>query len=191
MKFGPLQRRSTSFMLCPGRADKKSSDALGCIRRYPEVSGSTREYHRTQTEQTRMNPDMSNAIQNLLDKVNSLPEQGPRSKLEPYYEVIRALRKKRYTYQEIAQFLASEAGITAAASTIHAFVAVRARRRSSSRCELLQSAEISTSTDSIPADKNKDAAAERIEALRRRRAPEPTSAPRFEYHEGDGLTKIR
>lgn len=138
-----------------------------------------------------MNPDISNAIQNLLDKVNSLPEQGPRSKLEPYYEVIRTLRKKRYTYQEIAQFLASEAGITAAASTIHAFVAVRTRRRSSSQCELPQSAENSTSTDSIPADKNKDAAAERIEALRRRRAPESTTTPRFEYHEGDGLTKIR
>jgi hypothetical protein len=51
------------------------------------------------------------------------------SKLEPYGEVIRTLRQRRWTYQEIAQALRDEFGVTAALSTIHAFMKVRGNRK--------------------------------------------------------------
>jgi hypothetical protein len=146
---------------------------------------------RTTAEETRMSSNETAAVtQSLLDKVGSMPEQAPRSKLEPYYEAIRGLRRKRYTYQDIARFLATEAGLTVAASTIHAFMAVRARRRGPATCESPQ-AENGTTTAPTVADKTIDTAAARIEALRRRQTPESTTSPRFEYNEGDGLTKIR
>jgi hypothetical protein len=137
-----------------------------------------------------MNSNETAAVQSLLDKVERMPEQAPRSKLEPYYEAIRGLRRKRYTYQKIARFLASEAGLTVAASTIHAFMTVRARRRNPATGELPQ-AENDTTTAPTVADKTIDTAAARIEALRRRPRPASTTNPPFEYNEGDGLTKIR
>ena len=45
---------------------------------------------------------MDDKIRNLVDQ---LPDKAPRSKLEPHTELISALRRKRYTYQEIARFL--------------------------------------------------------------------------------------
>lgn len=50
------------------------------------------------------------------------------SKLEPFTEVIRRLRRQRKTYPAIARILAEEHGVKAAASTIFEFVKVRARR---------------------------------------------------------------
>ena len=51
------------------------------------------------------------------------------SKLEPYHELIRTLRQRRWAYKEIAAALRDEFGTSAAPSTIHAFVKVRAKRR--------------------------------------------------------------
>lgn len=51
------------------------------------------------------------------------------SKLDPYHELIRTLRHRRWTYKQIAAALCEEFGVRAAASTIHAFVKVRAKRR--------------------------------------------------------------
>lgn len=51
------------------------------------------------------------------------------SKLEPYHELIRSLRQRRWTYKAIAKSLRDDFGITAAPSSIHAFVKVRAKRR--------------------------------------------------------------
>jgi len=61
--------------------------------------------------------------------VEQMPEKAPRSKLEPHVEVIRELRRKGRTYQEISRFFAEHLGVPVAASTIHAFVRVRAHRR--------------------------------------------------------------
>src|ERR1041385_2962205 len=69
---------------------------------------------------------MDEKLRALLDHI---PEKPPRSKLQPHLEVIRELRRKGRTYQEIAQFFAEHLNVKVAASTIHAFVQVRARRR--------------------------------------------------------------
>jgi hypothetical protein len=51
------------------------------------------------------------------------------SKLEPYHELIRTLRQRRWAYTEIAVALRDEFGVSAAPSTIHAFVKVRTRKK--------------------------------------------------------------
>ncbi|MDQ2840124.1 MAG: hypothetical protein M3Y72_03615 [Acidobacteriota bacterium] len=72
-----------------------------------------------------MRPTMDETLQKLLDQI---PERPPRSKLEPHADVIRELRRKRRTYQEIAAFFKEHLQVSVAPSTIHEFVKVRARR---------------------------------------------------------------
>lgn len=68
---------------------------------------------------------MDEKLRQLLD---AIPERPPRSKLEPHAEVIRELRKKRRTYNEIAAFFRDHLQLPVAPSTIHDFVKARARR---------------------------------------------------------------
>jgi hypothetical protein len=51
-----------------------------------------------------------------------------RSKLEPYADLVRELRRRRWTFRKIADALRERFAITASPSTIHDFVKVRARR---------------------------------------------------------------
>ena len=73
------------------------------------------------TDKVVMDPNISK----LLDET---PQKPPRSKLEVHAEVIAALRQKRRTYCEIADFFREHLAITVAPSTIHDFVRVRRRR---------------------------------------------------------------
>jgi hypothetical protein len=68
---------------------------------------------------------MDERVRKLLD---AIPERPPRSKLEPHAEVIRELRKKRRTYQEIAAFFKEHLQVPVAPSTLHEFVKSRARQ---------------------------------------------------------------
>ena len=51
------------------------------------------------------------------------------SKLIPHEDFIRDCRAKRWSYPRIATVLLEQHGVKAAASTIHHFVKVRARKR--------------------------------------------------------------
>ena len=68
---------------------------------------------------------MDERIRKLLDQT---PERQPRSKLEEHAEVIRELRRKRRTFQEIAVFFREHLQVSVAPSTIHDFVKKRARQ---------------------------------------------------------------
>ncbi len=68
---------------------------------------------------------MDERIRQVLDQV---PERPPRSKLEQHAEVIRELRRKRRTYQEIAVFFREHLQISVAPSTVHDFVKKRAKQ---------------------------------------------------------------
>ena len=68
---------------------------------------------------------MDPVISGLLD---DLPDKPPRSKLEAHADVIAALRRKRRTYCEIAQFFREHLSIAVSPSTIHDFVRVRRGR---------------------------------------------------------------
>jgi len=62
--------------------------------------------------------------------VDSLPEKRPRSRLEPYAELIDQLRKLGRTYREIERILSEKCGIHAPRCTINDFVRKRSRRKS-------------------------------------------------------------
>ena len=69
---------------------------------------------------------------NLEQKITSFlataDTQPPQSKLEPYTELIRSLRQKRWPFRRIAQALQDDVGIKTAPSSIHNFVKVRAEK---------------------------------------------------------------
>jgi hypothetical protein len=67
---------------------------------------------------------MDKRFQAILD---SLPPKLPRSRLEPYWELIRELRHRGRTYREIAQILADKCHVAVAASTVHDFVRARSK----------------------------------------------------------------
>jgi hypothetical protein len=133
----------------------------------------------------------SEKLRALLDR---MPEKPPRSKLEPHMDVIRQLRRKGRTYQEIARFFAEHLGIPVAASTIHAFIKVRARQRQRRPPIELPPATVQeietapTTLDAVPpAEPN---VRDRIEAVKQRRLPEKAHKQRFEYNEEEPLQLI-
>jgi hypothetical protein len=132
---------------------------------------------------------MDERLRALIDQI---PEKPPRSKLEPHVEVIRELRRKGRTYQEIARFFGEHLNITVAASTIHAFVEVRARRRKRRIPIELPAMEPEMENAKAEANAGVAASAEadvrgRIEAIKRRPPPEKAAKPKFEYNESEPL----
>jgi hypothetical protein len=134
---------------------------------------------------------MDKKIRALLDEI---PEKPPRSKLEPHLEVIRELRRKGRTYQEIAQFFGEYLNVTVAASTIHAFVQVRARRRQRKPpIELPPSTEPQETAQAAAENAGAPAGVDvvgRIEALKRRRLSEKPEKPQFKYDETEPLRLV-
>jgi hypothetical protein len=104
-----------------------------------------------------------------------------RSKLEPFAELIRDLRRKRNSYQEIRDKLREEHGITASRSTIFSFVKVRSKRR-----KFYAMTEGAVPVNPTPARSSLDA----IETLRRKPTPEPKKKI-FEFDENKPLTLIQ
>ena len=62
---------------------------------------------------------LSDKFRAILD---ALPEKPPRSRLEPYSELIDELRRRRRTYREIVDVLAEKCNLRASISTLHDFV---------------------------------------------------------------------
>ena len=61
--------------------------------------------------------------------LNSLPAIEPRSRLEPYSELITEMRKRGRTYREITQVLKKSCGLKVGASTVNDFVLARSKSR--------------------------------------------------------------
>jgi hypothetical protein len=61
--------------------------------------------------------------------LNSLPSKEPRSRLEPYSELITEMRKRGRTYREIAQVLKKSCGLKVGASTVNDFVLARSKSK--------------------------------------------------------------
>lgn len=72
------------------------------------------------------NTTMEEAFQAILD---SLPPKPARSKLEPYAELIRELRRRGRSYREIASILAERCGVTVGIHTVYNFVQVRSKSK--------------------------------------------------------------
>ena len=69
--------------------------------------------------------NLDDQIANFLADADARPA---RSKLEPYAELIRELRQRRWTFRKIADALRERFAVTASPSTIHDFAKVRAQR---------------------------------------------------------------
>jgi hypothetical protein len=69
-------------------------------------------------------------IQSILD---ALPEKQPRSRLEPYGQLLDELRRLGRTYREIERILHEECHVHAPRSTINDFVRRRARPKRNPR----------------------------------------------------------
>ncbi len=59
--------------------------------------------------------------------LNNLPAKQPRSRLEPYSELITEMRKRGRTYREIANILKKACGLKAGTSTVNDFVLGRSK----------------------------------------------------------------
>ncbi len=57
--------------------------------------------------------------------LDGLPPKPPRSRLEPYWELISEMRNRGRTYREIAQVLDEHCRVSVAPSTVHGFVRAR------------------------------------------------------------------
>ena len=124
--------------------------------------------------------------------IEEIPEKKPRSKLEPHGDVISALRRKRLTYREIAQFFQEHLAITVAPSTIHDFVRVRRRRGKRSEVSTEGRSAAAPNRVSVAALKNApadDDVQQRIAAVKQR-TPTETPKPVFKYDEDEPL-KLR
>jgi len=119
----------------------------------------------------------------LRELVAAVPTAPPRSKLEPYYDVIRELRRKRCTYHQVATFFTERLGIRVSPSTVHAFVAVRAKRGRKSPYEL----------PPIDSPAEAEALAEPVEVsdpiaeMKARRPAASPQPPRFEFNAEEPL----
>jgi len=69
--------------------------------------------------------NLDDQIANFLANADARPT---RSKLEPYADLIRELRQRRWTFRKIADALRERFAVTASPSTIHDFARVRAQR---------------------------------------------------------------
>jgi hypothetical protein len=58
--------------------------------------------------------------------LEAIPDSATRSKLEPFRDLIKGLRRKRKTYREIAHILSLNFGLHINQATIYKFVRVRA-----------------------------------------------------------------
>jgi hypothetical protein len=59
--------------------------------------------------------------------LNALPEKQPRSRLEPYRQLIAEMRKRGRSYREITQVLTQSCGVRVGTSTINDFVLARSK----------------------------------------------------------------
>jgi hypothetical protein len=61
--------------------------------------------------------------------LNNLPAKQPRSRLEPYSELITEMRKRGRTYREIAHVLKKDCGFKVGTSTVNDFVLTRSKSK--------------------------------------------------------------
>lgn len=112
---------------------------------------------------------MDTKFKEILD---GLPDKPPRSRLEPYRELISELRRRGRTYRDIAQILAEKCQVQVTASGVHHFVRTRSRVKGKSTKRLAIALMKTPPTAPIVSSARKSSADDevqrRIEALKAR-----------------------
>jgi hypothetical protein len=110
---------------------------------------------------------MNAELQRVFD---STPDDEPRSRLEPYRELILQWRRQGRTYRRIRQLLAEKCGVRVADMTLHEFVQRRSRPRHAE--PELRSEPIAIAAPAVPVLIPPD------QAVKPRRSPEELAARR-------------
>ena len=125
---------------------------------------------------------MNDQFRKILD---DLPNARPRSRLEPYKELIWELRDRSRPYREIAQLLAERCGVRVSPSTLHEFVQRYFRDRTA------PSARPSEEVTLSGVDANRTAAEheikQRIDALKRKQTGGRHDSSTFQFDDSEPL----
>ena len=140
---------------------------------------------------------MDESLESILD---NLPPKPSRSKLEPYREFIRELRRRGRSYQEITHILRDRCGVTAGVNSVYNFVRVREKAERGTRFRQRgggRSTEIAASTR-LPERAHSqtrpaigDDAWKNIEKLKQRQSAPPAGEKAFVYNEDEPLKLVR
>jgi IS30 family transposase len=138
---------------------------------------------------------MDEVLQAILD---SLPPKPPRSKLEPYVELIQELRRRGRSYREIAGILATRCGVSAGTHTVYNFVRVRAQAQKKAKAARAGAERSSQTPAAVPVETattpaaNQDAEVwQRIQALKQRTPPRNEAEKKvFVFDETKPLQRI-
>jgi hypothetical protein len=126
--------------------------------------------------------------------LDSLPPKSPRSRLEPYGDLIHKLRRRGRTYREIVDILAAQCGLRVSVSTLHDFVrlqSIQKRRRKDRKAakpnrghRVIPTRTMTRVDQGSPAP---DEIQERISDLRRRATVVEPSPESFDYDPDEPL----
>ena len=134
---------------------------------------------------------MDETLQSILE---TLPQKSPRSRLEPYHDLINELRRRGRTYREIERILVEQCHIQTSRSAINDFVRVRTRTKTrTSKRQIPESIETTAVSPTVLPDRSiktnvanrenpsGDEIYRRIKELKRRPAVSQTTPEVFHY----------
>jgi len=124
----------------------------------------------------------------LLQLLDELPEREPRSRLDPYRELVAEMRRRKYSYREISRFMAERCGVVICHNAVRNFI----NRHVSEIAATLQldesgrqcAASRDAAGDILPQTRQSEQAQavhERIAALKRRSRAGPVAEPGFHF----------
>ena len=140
---------------------------------------------------------MNDKFESIL---SSLPARSPRSRLEPYCELIEELRRRGCTYREIERILVDQCQLRISLSAINNFMRAQARKRAKlSRRQAVEAAEKNpgiqrgiaeriaktnmVSHEDLPSDE----VLQRIVELKKRPVQSETNSKQFHYDPNEPL----
>ena len=137
--------------------------------------------------------------------LKSLPAQVPRSRLHPYSELIREMRKRKRSYREITEVLRDQFGLKAGISTVRDFLLAQTKSRKKHRDRDKHNLSATRNRkELIGTNKEREALAgtttqqKAFESTERhsqqstqRGLSKPTNKPRFEYNSDEPLRILR
>jgi hypothetical protein len=129
--------------------------------------------------------------------LDALPDKPPRSRLEPYRELIEELRRRGRTYVDIAGILAEKCQVQVTASGVHDFIRTRSRMKRRSTKQIasdpLKTTLASTGTGRVDSTQKTfadDEVRQRIAALKARKPVVETEPDGFHFDPTEPLRLI-
>ena len=137
--------------------------------------------------------------------LKSLPPQAPRSRLHPYSELIREMRKRKRSYREITAVLRDQFGLSAGISTVRDFLRTQTKSKTKrprrddqnlfttrNRKELVgRNKKREALEDTTRHEKTFESIERHFQESIQSRLSKPANKPRFEYNSEEPLRILR